>query len=160
LFFVTLLHSPKSNTKDKFFFTTETTLIYIPFSQDFGPLNLACLYRFCVTVEDLLLKHRSSTQKLYYYTSTNSHSRANSICLCCCYRCLYMGMTPEEAYLPFQSLHPAPLPFRDAAYGPSTYNLSILDVVRGVYKAYRLKILNFSSLFFGYFSTIYYYYSF
>jgi hypothetical protein len=40
----------------------------------------------------------------------------------------------------FQSLHPTPLLFSDAAYGPSTYNLGILCG--------------------SFISTIYYYYSF
>jgi cell division cycle 14 len=150
---------PKCNTKDKFFFTTETTLLYIPFSQDFGPLSLGCLYRFCLTVEDLLLQHQSSPQKLYYYTSTNPFNCANSVCLLCCYCCLYLNMTPEEAYRPFINFYPPLICFRDAAYGPSTYNLSILDVVKGVYKGFKFKFFNFSSMTLFFFSFIFIFYS-
>jgi cell division cycle 14 len=109
-------------------------------------LSLGCLYRFCVTVEDLLLQHASTGQKLYYYSSSNDRFRANSICLCCCYACLYLNRTPEEACRPFLLVRPPFAPFRDASYGPSTFNLSLLDVVKGIYKAFKVKILDFKGL--------------
>ena len=45
-------------------------------------------------------------------------------------------MTPEEAYKPLaDGSNPPLLPFRDASFGGSTYNLTLLDCLKGLYKA-------------------------
>ncbi len=35
-------------------FSVEETLRYVPFYNDFGPLNLGCLYRYCKLVIEKL----------------------------------------------------------------------------------------------------------
>jgi cell division cycle 14 len=59
---------------------------------------------------------------------------------------LYLNQTPEEACRVFLLVRPPLPPFRDAAYGPSTFNLSLLDVVRGIHKAFKVRILDFKGL--------------
>ena len=50
---------------------------------------------------------------------------------------IYLKRTPEEAYKPLVSginaAHPF-LPFRDASLGSSSYNLTLLDTLQGLYK--------------------------
>ena len=52
LYFLATKYRPKSN-ENVHFFTIDNVLRYEPFFVDFGPLNLACLYKFCG-----LLKHK------------------------------------------------------------------------------------------------------
>ena len=48
LYYVSLRSKPAlDTTKDKHFFCIDAELIYWNFFLDFGPLNLAQLYRFC-----------------------------------------------------------------------------------------------------------------
>lgn len=57
-----------------------------------------------------------------------------------------MKKTPEEAYKPLISgSNPPFLPFRDASFSGSTYNLTLLDCLYGLYKALLNGFFNFES---------------
>lgn len=61
----------------------------------------------------------------------------------CTWSMLYLGKTPEEAFKPFKCTYP-PFPFfHDASPCVCTYNLSILDCLRGTYRAHSLGFFNF-----------------
>eukprot|EP00923_Selenidium_pygospionis_P033102 GHVN01058140.1.p1 GENE.GHVN01058140.1~~GHVN01058140.1.p1 ORF type:complete len:434 (-),score=60.72 GHVN01058140.1:410-1615(-) len=49
-----------------------------------------------------------------------------------------MDKTAEEAYRPFRSIEQSFIPFRDATYGVCTYQLSILNCLRGLEYGIRL----------------------
>jgi cell division cycle 14 len=53
---------------------------------------------------------------------------------------IHSKRTPEEAYRPLvngiNAVHPF-LPFRDASLGSSSYNLTLLDTLQGLYKVSR-----------------------
>ncbi|KAA6401925.1 MAG: putative Dual specificity protein phosphatase CDC14A [Streblomastix strix] len=142
-FYFVVLRSVPRNTSSAFYFSTDNSLIYQPFSNDFGPLNMACLYRFCCAVEDYLKQTAQTTKKIYYYCANDQFRKANSVTLVCCYEVLYHNQTPDEAYRPFLNMYPPLPPFRDASYGPSTFNLSVLDVVRGIAKAKKVGFIDF-----------------
>jgi cell division cycle 14 len=38
--------APPRNKPKAFYFSIDNELVYQPFAQDFGPLNLACVYKF------------------------------------------------------------------------------------------------------------------
>jgi cell division cycle 14 len=54
-----------------------------------------------------------------------------------------MGLTPEEAFAPFASVSPPYPPFHDASPCACTYNLTIMDCLRGMYKAKNLNFFSF-----------------
>ena len=55
-------------------------------------------------------------------------------------------MTPDEAYKCLTSNNsPAYVGFRDAGFGPSTYQLQLLDCIKGVDKAVKHKFLDFTT---------------
>ena len=57
---------------------------------------------------------------------------------------IYLKKTPEEAYKPLIGGNsPSFCPFRDAAYGMSTYHLTLLDCLQAIDKAYKLGFFNF-----------------
>ncbi|XP_037776382.1 dual specificity protein phosphatase CDC14B-like isoform X2 [Penaeus monodon] len=57
---------------------------------------------------------------------------------------IYLKKTPEEAYKPLVGGNsPQFCPFRDAAYGMSTYHLTLLDCLHAIDKAFKLGFFNF-----------------
>ena len=137
LYFVTLRQIP-SDTNSAHFFCIDNSLVYEPFFADFGPLNLGRLYRYCTTLESKLNSSQYAGKRIYHYTSPGQHKRANAAYLISAHAVLYRGKTPEEAYRPFLSIYPPFLPYRDASTGLSTFNLTILDCLRGLAKAASL----------------------
>ncbi|XP_032923715.1 dual specificity protein phosphatase CDC14A isoform X2 [Catharus ustulatus] len=134
LYFATLRAKPKS-TVNTHYFCTDEELVYENFYGDFGPLNLAMLYRYCCKLNKKLKYFSLSRKKIVYYTSFDQRKRANAAFLIGAYAVIYLKKTPEEAYRTLLSgSNPPYLPFRDASFGNCTYNLTILDCLQGVNK--------------------------
>ncbi|XP_041885936.1 dual specificity protein phosphatase CDC14A isoform X2 [Corvus kubaryi] len=134
LYFATLRNKPKS-TVNTHYFCTDEELVYENFYRDFGPLNLAMLYRYCCKLNKKLKYFSLSRKKIVYYTSFDQRKRANAAFLIGAYAVIYLKKTPEEAYrMLLSGSNPPYLPFRDASFGNCTYNLTILDCLQGVNK--------------------------
>ncbi|XP_053928915.1 dual specificity protein phosphatase CDC14A isoform X2 [Cuculus canorus] len=134
LYFATLRNKPK-NTVNTHYFCTDEELVYENFYGDFGPLNLAMLYRYCCKLNKKLKYFSLSRKKIVYYTSFDQQKRANAAFLVGAYAVIYLKKTPEEAYRTLLSgSNPPYLPFRDASFGNCTYNLTILDCLQGINK--------------------------
>ncbi|XP_070343026.1 dual specificity protein phosphatase CDC14A isoform X15 [Equus asinus] len=103
LYFATLRNRPKS-TVNTHYFSIDEELVYENFYADFGPLNLAMVYRYCCKLNKKL--------KVIYLKKTPEEA----------YRALLSGSTAPY------------LPFRDASFGNCSYNLTILDCLQGIRK--------------------------
>ncbi|KAJ3061836.1 Dual specificity protein phosphatase cdc14a [Rhizoclosmatium hyalinum] len=53
---------------------------------------------------------------------------------------------PEEAFHPLVGINPPFLPYRDAGYGAATYHITILDCLKGLYKALNMGLLHIENL--------------
>ncbi|XP_064003117.1 dual specificity protein phosphatase CDC14A isoform X2 [Pogoniulus pusillus] len=169
LYFATLRNKPKS-TANTHYFCTDEELVYENFYGDFGPLNLAMLYRYCCKLnkklKDIITRQTKrsalvhwlfpctliynyfslSRKKIVYYTSFDQRKRANAAFLIGAYAVIYLKKTPEEAYRTLLSgSNPPYLPFRDASFGNCTYNLTILDCLQGVNKALQHGFFDFKT---------------
>ncbi|XP_077133533.1 dual specificity protein phosphatase CDC14A isoform X1 [Ranitomeya variabilis] len=145
LYFATLRNKPKS-TINTHYFCTDEELVYENFYADFGPLNLALLYRYCCKLNKKLKSFSLSRKKIVHYTSHDQRKRANAAFLIGAYAVIYLKKTPEEAYRALLSgSSPHYLPFRDASFGNCTYNLTILDCLHGIRKALHLGFFNFEN---------------
>ncbi|XP_022235048.1 dual specificity protein phosphatase CDC14A-like [Limulus polyphemus] len=136
LYFATLKSTgkPKSTTSIHYF-CTEDELTYESFYSDFGPLNLGMLYRYCCKLNKKLKSYSLTKKKIIHYTSCDSKMRVNAAFLIGSYAIIYLKRTPEEAYQPLVGISSPPfIPFRDASFGPSTYNLTLLDCFHAVSK--------------------------
>ena len=142
LYYVALSQEPR-NSKSAYYFTTDHTLQYWNFFLDFGPLNLGQSYRFCEKLNSILNDPRHKDKKIYYYSSTHGHKRANSAAMIAIWAVMFLGLTADEAYKPFAKVYPPFPPFHDASPCVCTYNLSVLDCVRGVYKSHKLGFIDF-----------------
>uniref|UniRef100_A0A8C8H5B5 Dual specificity protein phosphatase CDC14A n=1 Tax=Oncorhynchus tshawytscha TaxID=74940 RepID=A0A8C8H5B5_ONCTS len=134
LYFATLRSKPKS-TANTHYFCTDDEFIYENFYADFGPLNLAMLYRYSCKLNKKLKSFTLTRKRIVHYTSFDQRKRANAAVLIAAYAVIYLKKTPEEAYRALISGSNASyLPFRDASFGNCTYNLTILDCLQGIRK--------------------------
>ncbi|XP_017403104.1 dual specificity protein phosphatase CDC14A isoform X1 [Cebus imitator] len=160
LYFATLRNRPKS-TVNTHYFSIDEELVYENFYADFGPLNLAMVYRYCCKLNKklkpkknfqnipLLRKLESyslSRKKIVHYTCFDQRKRANAAFLIGAYAVIYLKKTPEEAYRALLSgSNPPYLPFRDASFGNCTYNLTILDCLQGIRKGLQHGFFDFET---------------
>ncbi|KAM9322670.1 dual specificity protein phosphatase CDC14AB-like [Pholidichthys leucotaenia] len=145
LYFATLRVKPK-NTASTHYFSTDEEFVYESFYADFGPLNLAMLYRYCTKLHKKLKSFTMSRMKLVHYTSYDQKKRANAAVLIGAYAVIYLKRCPEEAYRTLTSgNNTGYLPFRDAAVGECSFNLTVLDCLQGIHKALQHGFLDFEN---------------
>lgn len=102
------------------------------------------LYQFCQIVNMKLQDPSLRNKKIYLYSSLHPHKRANACVLMACYSVIYLGATPSEAYAPFTGLSKF-TPFHDASQYACTFELTVLDCCKAVFKAKECGILNFDT---------------
>ena len=143
------------------FFSIDNEFEYYNFYLDFGPFNLGHLYQFCRKLNEKLDDSRLSNHVICYYSSAAATNRTNAAYLICAWQVLYMNKTPEEAFAGFNggkgvSSPPrsvmtgvddllTPIPFHDATQFVCSYDLTVLDCIRGLAKARAYGFFDFSS---------------
>ena len=137
--------NPPKNQPNAFFFNVDNDLVYEPFFADFGPLDFGKTFRYITELEKLLQDSSYGKSKFYHHTSVDNAKRANAACLMGCFQVIVLGRTAEEAWEPFARAQPAIVEFRDASYTNSPYRCSILDILRGLEYAIRLKWFDIKS---------------
>uniref|UniRef100_A0A023EYL0 Protein tyrosine phosphatase cdc14 n=1 Tax=Triatoma infestans TaxID=30076 RepID=A0A023EYL0_TRIIF len=145
LYFITLRTpiKPKS-TSNTHYFCIDDELVYENFFSDFGPLNLAMLFRYCIKLNRKRKVASQSNKKIVHYTTIEPQKRVNAAYLIASYAILYLKKTPEEAFKALvEGLQPPFIPFRDASSGVSVFHVTLLDCLQAVYKAYHLGFFNF-----------------
>ena len=60
--------APESET-EAFFFSVDQELLYDPFNNDFGPLTIAQIHKYCRELVRLLVDPNYKKVKLYHYCS-------------------------------------------------------------------------------------------
>lgn len=152
---------PTSVNRRIHYFSIDNELVYWNFFLDFGPLNLGQLYRFCSKLNSKLSDPRLSNRTICFHSRTAPSKRTNAIYLICAWQILYLNRSPEEACQAFlgailpeynksESRQNSPRsvselrvgktladipPFHDASPCQCTYNLNLLDTLRGLAKA-------------------------
>ncbi|KAI0637766.1 phosphatases II [Trametes polyzona] len=116
-----------------YYFTIDDQLLYLSFFQDWGPLNLAMVYKACILIHELLQDPAISSHRLVLYSSNDPRKKANAALLMALYVMIVQQRPPWEAFHPIAEIEF--MPFRDAGRGRSDFNLSIQDCLWGVYKA-------------------------
>ncbi|TGZ56456.1 hypothetical protein CRM22_010167 [Opisthorchis felineus] len=130
------------------YFSVDDELTYesCSFYADFGPLNLAQLYKYCNKVENKLTCRQLNKRRIVHYTSYDARKLTNAAFLMGSYQIIYLNRTPEESYRNLCTNDPTPfLSFRDASFVPSNYQLTVLDCLNAVSKAVEHKFLDFST---------------
>ncbi|KAA1086562.1 cell division control protein 14 [Puccinia graminis f. sp. tritici] len=129
----------QSNLQPVYWFTIDSLLIYLSFYQDTGPLNCACLYRFCLHLHELLEDSSMSDRRIILYSSDDPDKKANAALLMALYCMIVLRWSVADALHPISHLELQP--FRDAGYSRADFNLTIQNVLFGVKKAIDLRLL-------------------
>jgi cell division cycle 14 len=126
-------------------FTTDEDFVYYPFCNDFGPFNLAIIYRFCAKLKYLLESTASPDGPVLYYTTGDNRQAANCAVLIASFLVMHMGRTMEEACQPLAQLGAGALAeFRDALHGPADFTLTVRDCVAGLARASAAGLISFT----------------
>lgn len=137
-------YSPQ-DTEEMVFFTVEDSIFYNSFHLDFGPMNIGHLYRFAVIFHEILNDPDNANKAVVFYSSTSTRQRANSACMLCCYMILVQGWTPHQVLQPLAQVDPPFMPFRDAGYSNADFEITIQDVVYGVWRAKERGLIDLHS---------------
>uniref|UniRef100_A0A3P8X3A6 protein-tyrosine-phosphatase n=1 Tax=Cynoglossus semilaevis TaxID=244447 RepID=A0A3P8X3A6_CYNSE len=130
-------------TANTVFFSTDQEFVYDSFYEDFGPLNLAVLYRYCSKVNRKLTSFTWSRKRLVHFTSHDQRKKANAAFLIGAYAVNILQPCP---ICPLSiSLYSTDRVLLDAAAGASTFNLSVLHCLQAVHKSLQLSFLDFEN---------------
>ena len=136
LVFSVLASQPKDTAKlFSFSVDLDEAFQYYPFFFDFGPPSLLHIHRFRILVNRLLSQRKELIQ---YYCSTDPQRIANAIMFISSYIMIENKCTPMEAYSQFTKFTKCLKPYRDASSFPSTYDLTVLSCLKGLYKGLQL----------------------
>ncbi|KAL8203387.1 UNVERIFIED_CONTAM: Dual specificity protein phosphatase cdc14ab [Gekko kuhli] len=78
LYFAVICHKPKSGGASTHYFSTDDEFAYENFYADFGPLNLAMLYRYCCKLNKKLKSFTMIRKKIVHYTGFDQKKQANA----------------------------------------------------------------------------------
>lgn len=129
---------PNNLPTDIIAFTTDRDLTYEPFNNDFGPLDIGALTRYCRAVKQKFNSMSKTGMKLVHFSSTNPNRRANAACLALSYLVVVEKQSAESAWKKASGLKPAFRLFVDASNFTHSFGMSILDVLVGLEKAVSL----------------------
>ena len=152
LLYSILEHSPRK-ISNYFYFSTEELpeFKYYPISDDFGPPSLPQLINFYKYVLNLLNNQKDI---LHYYNSPNPETKSNSLVYILFFRMIYLKITPEKTIEPLKFFLSQFKMFRDASIFPVSYELLIIDILRGLYKSLNLGWYNPDLFDFNYWITL------
>lgn len=108
-------------------------------------MNIGHLYRFAVIFHEILNDPDNTNKAVIFYSSTSTRQRANSACMLCCYMVLVQGWTPHQVLQPLAQVDPPFMPFRDAGYSNADFEITIQDVVYGVWRAKEKRLIDLHS---------------
>eukprot|EP01038_Epipyxis_sp_PR26KG_P009586 gene9586-12910_t len=145
LFYVALSSPPPLSQLQRHFFSIDNELVYWNFYLDFGPLNLGHLYRFCCILNHKMNDEKLKEKTIYFYSGNHGHKRANAAYLITAWSMLYLNKTPDEAFKPFKHVATTFPPWHDATPTVCHFNLTVLDTLRGLYKARECGFFNFAA---------------
>lgn len=142
LYYVPLKKSPP-HMANAHFFSIDDELVYWNFYLDFGPLNLGHTFVFSEQLNKKLANAAKTGEKIYFYSSPQGQQRANAVCILGCWAVLFQNMSAARAFEPFERMRFPP--FHDATPSVCTFNLSILDCLKGLERALQSNYISTKS---------------
>ena len=114
---------------------------YVPFCEDFGPVNLASIFRFCQ-----LIQHKTSDQPSRHVVVVSSplkRSLTNAVFLLGAYMIMTLDFHPDDVCKRFMTLDGRLDSYRDVLPGPQNFHLQLRDCWRGLWRAKELSWISF-----------------
>ena len=142
-------HAPSGDQLKYSRFNSQTTffdmcqvLRYIPFCEDFGPMNLACVYRFCKMIESRLALDADSS--IVVVCAPDDATMTNTVFLIGAYMIMMHDSDPTEVVQRFEGLQHRLRTFRDVSPGVQNFHLHLADCWGGIWRAKQLKWVSFA----------------
>jgi len=132
------IHSPSIHM-----FSIDHALRYEPFFVDFGPLNLACLYKFCKLLDHKLRDPQFKKAKIYYFCERSPQKISNAAYLIGAYQLIALHRSPDEAYRRVKKFAEKGVPFRDASMGICTYHCHVRHCLDAIHNAMQWNFMDF-----------------
>ncbi|CAD5210209.1 unnamed protein product [Bursaphelenchus okinawaensis] len=143
LFFGSFHEVPK-NDEHTVHARIDELVTYHPFYSDFGPINLAELYKACLFIDNLLKENPK--RRVVICSDSNDCNRVNAAFLVASYMVIYHKISADQAYLRVQRAEPpAFIGYIDAALGEPSYLLHLQHTIKAVEKALKYKWLDFDN---------------
>ncbi|XP_053678545.1 dual specificity protein phosphatase CDC14B [Anopheles nili] len=125
------------------FFNIEETLKYENFFSDFGPLNIAMVYHYCLKVNHLMDDAEMAKKKIFHLTSNDPKKILNAAFLVGCYGIIYLHHNLQSI---MKVLAPilkkiSGLKYCDASQSELRY-LSLKDCLGAIIKAHKLNFFD------------------
>ena len=94
------------------------------------------MHQICRVLDATLKKPEYQTLKVVFHVSKEPNDVTNAVFLLGAFLCAFLGATPKEAWQPFQGLDRRRcLPYRDATWVRSPYDLCVQDCWGGLVRA-------------------------
>ncbi|XP_054043048.1 dual specificity protein phosphatase CDC14B isoform X3 [Rissa tridactyla] len=137
LYFAILCQKPKSGVANTHYFCIDDELVYENFYADFGPLNLAMVYRYCCKLNKKLKSFSLIRKKIIHYTGFDQKKQANAAFLIGSYAIIYLRESPEDVYRLILA--------GSISYLPFSFHLTLLDCFHAINKALQYGFLDFNT---------------
>ena len=122
---------PFGHTKKFRCFRPQSTITYIPFCDDFGPMNMACVSQFVILLDAELVHDTFS--KIVYCVENGRRALTNAVFLLGAYMILKLKAPVEEVEDRFSWLDESAVEaFRDATFTEPDFALTLQDCWRGL----------------------------
>lgn len=98
LYFAVLKGSKSVKLKgnqDTLFFCIDEELLYQNYYNDFGPLNLSCVYKYCCKLNKYL-QFAKNVKSVVHYTCSYPEKKTNAACLMGCFCVIYLDRNPKD----------------------------------------------------------------
>mmetsp|Transcript_13610 Transcript_13610/g.23164 ORF Transcript_13610/g.23164 Transcript_13610/m.23164 type:complete len:367 (+) Transcript_13610:23-1123(+) len=130
---------PPTSISDAYFFTIDQELVYDPFNNDFGPLNLALTHKFVRELIRLLSDPKFKDFRIIHYCSTQYDKQANAAFLMGAFMVIVLKVPASAVWELFEPYHSQFRAFRDASYSPEcSYPCTIEHCLQGLEYAIKL----------------------
>ena len=123
------------------YFTIDDQIYYVGFADDFGPMNLGCVFQFCFILDKELEK--SPTNPIALLGLYDLRHITNYVFLAGSYMLLRLHRSVDTVIDTLQPLFQHMLPYRDVSPGPQNFQLHVEDCWRGLSKAIHLEWVDF-----------------
>uniref|UniRef100_A0A8C9GBQ5 protein-tyrosine-phosphatase n=1 Tax=Pavo cristatus TaxID=9049 RepID=A0A8C9GBQ5_PAVCR len=112
------------------------------FYGDFGPLNLAMVYKYCCKLNKKLKVMLVLVFSIHVFLK-NKSKWGQKFLLLRCFHIIYLKESPEDVYKLVLTGSVSYLPFRDASFGTCSFHLTLLDCFHAINKALQYGFLDF-----------------
>lgn len=96
---------PPTSYVDAYFFSVDQELVYDPYNNDFGPLNLAMVHKFVRELVRLLADPQYKNFRLFHYTSNKYDKQSNAAFLMGAFMIIVLKVKAQDAWDLFAPYH-------------------------------------------------------